>query len=94
MNEISDAAFLRARLLLKAIAYGVSYPHSASLRSAPLPLKRGEEGSQDRGRRFLSPVDRGRGGARSATEWGAKPIGNIPQPKGGNVKRPTGGVCS
>src|SRR6185312_7329141 len=74
------------RLLLlgsAAIVYGATYPHSASLRSAPLPLKRGEEGCQARGRRFLSPVDRGvrrtgetrgsprNGGLRSKPEWGS-----------------------
>ncbi len=48
-----------------------AHPHSASLRSAPLPLKRGEEGSQACGHHFLSPVDRGRGGLQSKPEWGS-----------------------
>jgi hypothetical protein len=35
------------------------------------PSKGERKGAHDHGRYFLSPVERGRGGARSATEWGS-----------------------
>jgi hypothetical protein len=48
------------------------HPHSVSaspIHLSPCPGER--KGAERSGWSFLSPVERGRGGARSATEWGS-----------------------
>ena len=69
-TQISRAC---GRARLSASSCGSSaFPHSvAASRRHLSPLRRERKGARHCGRRFLSPVDRGRGGRRSRSEWGS-----------------------
>jgi len=61
------------------IAYGTANPHSAEPRSAPLPLKRGEERRQPCRSAFPLPRRSGeRWLGEAETEWGSNSIGDYP----------------